>query len=291
MSESSRKADASSRGTSTPTVRAGHDSPAPYRNRLLAMLPADELALLAPHLEPLKLERRQLLYDTEAPIQHVHFVEHGIASILSVLEDGSAVETATIGLEGMIGMPVFHGVDVTVEQAMIQVPGDGYRLSAETFRALIPRLPTLTALLHRFAVFQFTLAAQNSGCNRKHAVEQRCARWLLIVRDRLDTDDLGLTHDFISQMLGVRRASVTDTLASLEARGLIRTGRSRITVTDRRGLETIACECYRIITSASERLIERKPALSPLATVETSRDGFSTVGDGTPIAESLDEPG
>jgi hypothetical protein len=190
----------------------------------------------------------------------------------------------------MIGMAVFHGVDVTPEQAMMQVPGDAHRVRAETFREVLPRMPALDRLLHRFSVYLFTFAAQNSGCNRKHAVEQRCARWLLTVHDRLDSDDIALTHDFMSQMLGVRRASVTDTLAAFEDRGLIRAGRNKITVVDRRGLERTACECYAIIHSTAAQLLEGRPSPSPLDRVETSRDGFSTVGDGTPTAPSTDEP-
>ena len=271
-------------------VREARVGAAPFRNRLLAALPPEETALIAPHLERVELEQRQLLCDVEQPIEHVHFIEHGIASILSVVGDGSAVETATIGPEGMVGEAVFHGVDATPEGAMVQVPSVAHRVRTDTFRELIPRLPTLQALLHRHSVYMFTLAAQNSGCNRKHAVEQRCARWLLTVHDRLESDDLGLTHDFISQMLGVRRASVTDTLAVLERRGLIRAGRNRITVTDRAGLERAACECYRIIASAADRMLEGRPSPSPLGRVETSRDGLSTLGDGTPIARSLDEP-
>ena len=263
---------------------------APFRNRLLAALPPDELAVIAPHLERVELERRELLHDAQRRITHVHFIEDGIASVLSVVGDGSAVETATIGHEGMIGFEIFHGVDVTPEQAMMQVPGTAHRVRAETFRELLPRLPALRAQLHRFSVYMFTLAAQNSGCNRKHAVEQRCARWLLTVHDRMSSNELALTHDFISQMLGVRRASVTETLAALERRGLVRTGRAMVAVVDRAGLERTACECYGIVRSSYARLIEQRPVASPLDRVETSHDGFSTVGDGTPIAASLDEP-
>ena len=262
----------------------------PFRNHLLATLPAEELAVIAPHLEHVTLERRQLVHDTERPISHVYFVERGIVSILSVLADGSAVETATIGFEGMIGIEVFHGVDVSVEQAMMQVPGAAHRVPVDVFRSLIPRMPTLAASLHRFSAFLFSLAAQNSACNRKHAVEQRCARWLLTVHDRVDGDDLGLTHDFISQMLGVRRASVTDTLSALQERRLVEVGRARITVLDRAGLEEVVCECYGIVRSASDRLLFGKESRSPLDDVPTSRDGFSIVGDGTPMAPSLDEP-
>ena len=272
---------------------AGRGAPAatePFRNRLLAALPPDELAVIVPHLERVELERRQLLHDAQRRITHVHFIEHGIVSILSVVGDGSAVETATIGHEGLIGFEVFHGVDVTPEQAMMQVPGVAHRVRSETFRELLPRLPSLQALLHRFSVYMFTLAAQNSGCNRKHAVEQQCARWLLTVHDRVESDDIALTHDFISQMLGVRRASVTDTLSALEKQGLIKAGRNKITITERAGLERVVCECYRIIASTAAQLLEGRPSPNPLDQVETSRDGFSTVGDGTPISRSLDEP-
>jgi CRP-like cAMP-binding protein len=262
-----------------------------FRNHLLAALPPDELADIVPHLERIDLERRELLHDAQRRITHVHFIEDGIASVLSVVGDGSAVETATIGREGMIGFQIFHGVDVTSEQAMMQVPGSALRVRAETFHELLPSLPMLEALLHRFSVYMFTFAAQNSGCNRKHAVEQRCARWLLTVHDRLESDDIALTHDFVSQMLGVRRASVTDTLSSLERQGLIKAGRNKITVIDRPGLERVACECYRIIACTAARLLEGRPTPNPLDWVETARDGFSTVGDGTPIARSLDEPG
>jgi hypothetical protein len=190
----------------------------------------------------------------------------------------------------MVGMPIFHGVDMASEQAMMQVAGTGCRIPAAAFRRALPSLPTLSALLHRYAAFMFTITAQNSACNRKHSVDQRFARWLLTVHDRIDGDELALTHDFISQMLGVRRASVTDTLALFERRGCVVTGRNRITITDRPGLEVVVCECYRIIAASYDRLLGAAVMPSPLASVETSKNGYSTVGDGTPIASSLDRP-
>jgi CRP-like cAMP-binding protein len=258
------------------------------RNRILAALPLEERTILDPLLEPLVFERRKLLYDPERVIQYVWFVEEGIISILSVLGDGSAVETLTIGHDGMVGMPIFNGVELTAEQGMVQAPGHGFRIPARVFRAALPQLPTLSMLLHRFSAFSFTTVAQNSACNRKHAVEQRCARWLLTVHDRTVGDQLHLTHDFISQMLGVRRASVTDTLASLERQGLVATGRNRITVADRSGLEGVVCECYRIIAASYDRLLGSGAIVSPLVDVATSKGGYSTVGDGTPIASSTD---
>ncbi len=254
--------------------------PRRYANEILSRLPPDELALVAASLEFLSLPRRALLYDAGKPIEYVHFIETGIASILSVLADGSGVETATIGREGMIGSAIFHGVDRTAEQAMMQVPGNGYRLSSATFRSLLARLPQLSALLHRYSVYLFTFAAQNSGCNRAHSVEQRLSRWLLVVRDRMGVDEFELTHDFMSQMLGVRRASVTDTLNELERRDLIRTRRGIVTIVDRAGMESVACECYGVIRNALDAFLHHTGGSTAFADQQLSQDGFSTLGDG-----------
>jgi CRP-like cAMP-binding protein len=251
--------------------------PSLSRNKLLAVLPESERSLIAEHATFVPLKRRDLLYETGQPAPYVYFLVQGIASILSVMTDGTGVETATVGREGMVGIGVFHGVFVTPEQALVQVPGAAYRIPSKTFREILPNLPTLDTLLHRFSVVMFTLAAQNSGCNRKHAVEARCARWLLMVADRVDTDMLALTHDFVAQMLGVRRASVTEALGGLERRGLIETGRGRIRIVNRAGLETVACECYGIIRNTLQRLLQGVSDESPLAGVKTSEDGKSTL--------------
>jgi len=245
---------------------------------LVAALPEAERELLEANATFVELPRKRLLYDANQPIEAVYFLIDGIASVLSVMVDGTAVETATIGREGMIGMARFHGVDMTPEQAMMQVSGRGYRVDAETFAALLPQLPALTALLHRFSVVMFTLAAQNSGCNRKHSIEQRCCRWLLMVYERLERDTFDLTHDFIAQMLGVRRASVTETLGLFEKRGFIEMGRGRIKVIDRAGLEGCCCECFSVIQSVVRRLLRGEAMRNPLAGVKTSEDGESTLG-------------
>lgn len=246
-------------------------------NRLVGALPEAERELLRAHAAPVDLPRKTVLYDANTPIDSVYFITDGIASVLSVMIDGTAVETATIGREGMIGIAAFHGVDLTPEQAMMQVSGKGYRLDANTFRELLPKLPALTSLLHRFSVVMFTLAAQNSGCNRKHSIEQRCCRWLLMVHDRLDRDTFDLTHDFIAQMLGVRRASVTETLGLFEKRGLIEMGRGRIKVLDHNGLERCCCECYGVIQNTVARLLRGEHAPSPIDQVKTSDHGVSTL--------------
>lgn len=257
-----------------------------YRNRLLAALPSSELDRLSPLLEPIRLERRMVAYDPGRPISHVYFVETGVISIVSLMTDGSAIETATIGDEGMIGLPVFQGVDVVAEQAFVQVPGDGHRMTAESFRRVVASCPVLQRQLNRFAVALFTLAAQHSGCNRMHAIEQRCARWLLTVHDRVGRDEFELTQDFLSQMLGVRRATVSEVASEFQKAGYITYTRGRLTILDRAGLERTACACYEVVRSTFARLLDSRDVHSPLDTLEISEDGKSLAGDGAPSEPS-----
>lgn len=219
-------------------------------NRMLDALPSSELELLRSHCTLAALDRQDHLYEPGAVIETIHFPVDGIVSLVCLMKDGGGVETATIGREGMVGYSVFHGVRTGSQLAIVQIPGQSYRLATETFIELLPQLPTLSRLLHRFTVLLFTLAAQNSGCNRKHSIEERCCRWMLMVAERLERETFELTHDFIAQMLGVRRASVTESLGALEKRNLIKTSRGRITIVDRQGLESSVCECYEVIRAA-----------------------------------------
>jgi len=251
----------------------------PEANDILAAIPQGERHLLMSEAEYIGLERRHLLVESECPVTHAWFIVDGIASILSVMADGTGIETATIGRDGMIGFQIFHNVDIATEQTMMQVAGAAYRVPRDKLRALWPKLPELTKRLHRFAVYLFSFAAQNSGCNRKHPVEMRCARWLLTVAENLKRPELDLTHEFVSQMLGVRRATVTDTLSSFEQRGLITTRRRQITLLDIHGLEQVTCECHGVIRAARARLIYDKPASSPLADVIKSKGQTSVLGE------------
>ena len=259
------------------TATAAHTSLPLTTNRLLAAIPEDERAIVEPRTTFVELKRRDILYEPERPIEAVYFMADGIASILSVMTDGTGVETATIGREGMVGLALFHGVDTTPEHAMVQIPGSAFRVEADAFREMLPDLPNLIRLLHRFSVVMFTFAAQNSGCNRKHAIEERCARWLLMVADRLGRETLELTHDFMAQMLGVRRASVTEALASLEKRGFVETARGRVRVANRDGLRGAACECYGIVQSTVHRLLDGRDGDSPLRHLKTAEGGKSTL--------------
>jgi CRP-like cAMP-binding protein len=256
------------------------------RNWLLRALPAYEYELLSPHLEPVKLDTGRVVSDVNTPIEHVYFPETGVISSVSVMADGSAVETATIGPEAMAGLAVFHGVDQTQEHIFVQVPGEGYRVPSATFRSLLPTLPELTRLLHRCSVALFTLAGQNSGCNRKHSVLRRCARWMLMTHDRVQRDRFELTHHVLSQMLGVRRASVTEAAQALSEAGAIEYRRGMVRVIDRAALERASCECYAIIRSTFSRLLGDGTMPSPLDGIRLSRGGRSIAKDGTPQAES-----
>jgi len=254
----------------------------PPRNRILAALPPDDLERLRPRLERVELVLRQVLFEPNRPIEHVYFVESGVASLVSLAADGSAVETATVGHEGMVGLPVFLNAVSMAGQAFVQIPGEGYRLAAPDLREEVRRGSELAEMLGRYTQALFTLLAQTSACNRKHPVVERCARWLLLSHDRVGADTFELTHLFLSQMLGVRRASVTEAAGALQRAGLIDYRRGRMTILDRPGLEAASCECYAIVRAEFARLLEGRELPSPLDGIEVSVDGKSTAGDGTP---------
>ena len=257
-------------------------------NRLLAALPVAEYERLLPHLEPCVLARGDVLHDHERPIEEVYFPTGALISLVSVMADGSAVEAATVGREGMAGMAAFHGVGVAAEQAFAQVPGEALRLRAADLARVAEPGSALAALLSRYTVALFTMAAQGSGCNRVHAMDERCARWLLMVEDGVGRAEFELTQHFLAQMLGVRRATVTVAAGALQRAGLIRYTRGRITIVDRPGLERVACECYGVIRSTFARALGEAAAPSPVAGVAVSgEEGVSLTGTPAPRSESL----
>lgn len=227
----------------------------PSKNRLLTALPVEEYERLLPKLESVSLPVKQVLYEPNKPIEYVYFVNHGVISLLNIMEDGTIVEIATVGNEGMVGLPVFLGGDTIPCRAFVQLPGDAIRMKADVFKYLVNQGSPLHGLLQRYTQALFNQVAQSAACNRVHSIEERCSRWLLMTRDRVNSDDFPLTQEFLSQMLGVRRPSVSVVAAILQKAGLIRYSRGKITILDRLGLEASACECYAIIKQEFDRLL------------------------------------
>lgn len=228
----------------------------PTRNRLLASLSPDELQEISAFLEPLHLSFRMELYKAGAPIDYVYFPVSGVVSAMMVMEDGDAIEVATIGNEGLVGLTAFVGGEVSPYSVIVQLTGDGLRMDARKLRELASREGTLRKTLVHYNTAFAMQVAYAVACNGLHTIEKRCCRWLLMTRDRIGADLLPLTHEFLAVMLGVRRASVTEVLQPLQAGGMIRCGRGEIEILDRSGLETIACECYRSVKRAFAYLMD-----------------------------------
>ena len=227
----------------------------PVRNHLLASLPAHELAALRPHLERVRLESRAVLFEPGAPICDVYFPETAVVSLVSEFEVGGVIEVGTAGCEGMTGLPVFLGEDTATVRAIIQIPGDALRMNATRFARLAAVPGALNKMMLCYTLAFLTQVSQTAACNGAHLVEQRCARWLLMTHDRVEGDELPLTHEFLAFMLGVRRAGVTLAMRALQDAGLVSYSRGHVSITDRTGLEGASCECYRTVRAHSQRLL------------------------------------
>jgi CRP-like cAMP-binding protein len=227
-------------------------------NRLLAALPDAEYQRLIPHLEHVSLSLKQVLYEVGEPIEYVYFPHQSIVSALSTMEDGSMVEVGLVGNDGIVGIPAALGDNITATTAMVQVPDSAMRMKASLLKSEFQRGGSLQSLLLRYVQAQHAFVSQNAACNRLHYLEGRLARWLLLVCDRVKSNELPLTHEFMSQMLGVRRAGVTEAANMLQQSGLIRYTRGKITILNREELEATSCECYEIIKGEYARLLSIK---------------------------------
>jgi CRP-like cAMP-binding protein len=224
------------------------------RNRLLTALPPDDLAELLPQFQPVELAIRQVLHEPGKAIGSVYFVETGWVSMLAYMEDGDAAEVGLVGREGMVGLPILLGGDSADLEAMVQATGTALRMDAAALRQALERIPTLRTLLLRYALLHHEQVTRTAACNGRHQIEQRLARWLLMAHDRADGDQFPMTHEFLSMMLGVRRAGVTVAAGVLQKAGLIRYGGGKLQVTDRPGLEAVTCECYGVVRRAQDSL-------------------------------------
>lgn len=206
-------------------------------------------------MEPVSLDLKKVLYAPNEPIDHVYFVNKGVVSLVNIMENGEIVEIATVGNEGMVGLPVFLGSDTIPGKAFAQVPGDGMRMKANVFKDKVTPGSPLHNLLQRYTQALFNQIAQSAACNRAHSIEERFCRWLLMTRDRVDSDTFPLTQEFLAHMLGVRRASVNTVASIIQKAGLIQYSRGKMKILDRVGLEASACECYGIVKAEFDRLV------------------------------------
>lgn len=229
------------------------------KNRLLAALPPSEYRRLLPKLETVSLSLKQRVYESLKTIDYVYFPLDGIISIVAFMNDGTGIEVATVGNEGMVGLPVFLGADKTPLVAFQQIPGESMRMESEVLTKEIKRNGRLTAILRLYTQTLIVQIAQGNACNRAHSIAQRCARWLLTTHDRVGRRQrFPITQEFLGQMLGVRRAGVSEVASVLKKGKLIEYNRGIIHILNRKGLEKRTCECYWVIKNEIDRSISKR---------------------------------
>ncbi len=226
-----------------------------FRNRILASLPAPEAARLAPHLSPRVFKRNQTLYDAGQAIESVYFLEDGVCSLMVAMENGDTVEVGVIGREGFVGMAGLMGAVRSPNRCFIEIPGSGYAVKARTLaEQYVNSSSQLRLLLQKSIQGLLAQMVQTAACSRVHELEERLARWLLMCRDRMQADDLPITHESLAMMLGTSRSSVTEAAGMLQKAGLIEYSHGHMRIEDRKGLEKASCECYSVIHEEYVRL-------------------------------------
>lgn len=225
------------------------------QNKILAGLPAKEYARLLPHLTAVSLPLGEILYKTEDRIEYVYFPNSGVVSFVAHMKEGASIEVGLAGNEGMVGLPILFGDDVSQNEAIVQIADGAMRMKASVLTEEMKRDGELHPLLMRFALALMKQVSQTAACNRNHHVAERLARWLLTCHDRVHGDELKLTQEFIAEMLGTRRSGVSEAAMMLQGAGLIRYSRGHITILDREGLEEFACECYATVKIEFDRLL------------------------------------
>jgi CRP-like cAMP-binding protein len=226
----------------------------PIENRLLAALGREDYERLFPRLEPITFALGDVLYESGRPMDYVYFPTTAIVSLVYTMEDGATVEMGLAGSDGVVGIALFLGGDTTPNRAVVQIAGGALRMPAQELQEEFKRGSSFQLLLLRYTQALLTQISQTAVCNRLHSLQQRLCRWLLLCLDRVRSNELHMTQEFISNMLGGRRESVTVAAGRLQDAGLINYSRGHITVLDRPGLEATVCECYRVVQNEFERL-------------------------------------
>jgi CRP-like cAMP-binding protein len=224
-------------------------------NLILAFLPPDEYERIGAQLQLIELRQGDVIYESSSPVDYVYFIEQGMVSVVSNMQNGASIEVGTIGREGMAGLSVILGVEHMPYQHIVQVPGKARRMSAASLVGELNPDRLLLRLLNRYHAAFITQVMQGMAGNGLHSVVQRCCRWLLTTQDRIGSQELNITHEFLAQMLGVRRASVTEVLRPLQADGLIRASRGKVVILDAKRLADASCECYGVIRREYQRLL------------------------------------
>ena len=224
-------------------------------NRIISILPREDYERIAPHLEYVEMPLGKVLFHPEEHIDYAYFPYRGTVSIVHVMEDGSQVEVGAVGREGMTGLPIVMGTNSMPLMAIVQIPGSGVRLKAEHFKEALSSSDDMYRNFLCYGQAFFVQTAITAGCNRLHPMEGRMAKWLLTCSDRAESKELQLTHEFLSVMLGVRRAGVTVAANQLKDDGLINLSRGRIHILDTEGLEGVSCECYQVVKKEYKRLL------------------------------------
>lgn len=225
------------------------------KNKILAALPADDLARLSVGIETARMPLGRVLYESGDRMRHVYFPTTSIVSLLYVMESGASAEIAIVGNEGVVGISLFMGGETTPSRALVQSAGQAFRVPGKVLKDEFRRGGPLQHVLLRYTQALITQMAQTAVCNRHHSVAQQFCRWLLMSLDRLATNELTMTQQLIANMLGVRREGVTQAAGKLQKLGLITYHRGRITVINRAGVEKQACECYQVVKTEFRRLL------------------------------------
>lgn len=227
------------------------------KNYLLAALPPAEFAKIEQKLDMVSFKLGDVIYESGDLLEHVYFPTTAIVSLLYVMENGATAEIGIVGNDGLIGVSLFMGGDTTTSRAVIQSAGKAARMKVADLKAEFKRGGIFQELLLRYTQALMTQISQTAVCNRLHSVDQQLCRWLLLSHDRLETDSLVMTHDLISNMLGVRREGITLAAQKLAKRKLITNVRGTMTIIDRKGLEASVCECYKVVNDEYNRLMGR----------------------------------
>jgi CRP-like cAMP-binding protein len=257
----------------------------PLRNQVLAALPSREWKRVRPNLEPMDLSLGETLCESDSQLTHAYFPTTSTISLMCMMSDGTSTEIAAVGNEGLVGITLFMGRAPTMNRVVVQTEGRAYRLRAEILKSEFSQGDAMQYLLLRYTQARLTLIGQTAACNRRHAIDQQLCRWLLLSLDRVGCDELSMTHELLANTLGVRREGITEAALKLQAAGLIKYSRGRITVVDRRGVEASCCECYGVVRRALARLTVPPAQGAAIASVVVTRN---PVADGADVRSPPD---